>query len=198
MDVLHTATLRLDHELSSTAAAIGHPLPAVLTIKHTKRWANAGSTTNTPLAFTYAIDAPPDSPWLVAGPKRSRFTMTNEDVETKVSLVLVPLRAGMHLLPGVDIHPVAANIEPLSSDGLPRLLSSGQNGTAAEEETTQPLVSCETDYRSSGETVMVMRDARTTTVTVRERETQAMLQRIPTATESVRGSVDSTRTSRLL
>jgi hypothetical protein len=194
VDVLHTVTLHLD---SKKASIIGRPMPAVLTIKHTRRWAAAELASDTPLAFAYTIDAPSDGPWLVAGPKRSRFGYKTDDEETKISLVLVPLKPGMHLLPSVDIQPVNTSTGNSDSSGPSRMLGSRQNGAPAEEETTQPLVSCETDYRNSGETVLVVREVRTTTVTVRERDIMPALQRIPTATESVRASVDSTRTSRL-
>jgi hypothetical protein len=194
VDVLHTVTLHLD---SKKASIIGRPMPAVLTIKHTRRWAAAELASDTPLAFAYTIDAPSDGPWLVAGPKRSRFGYKTDDEETKISLVLVPLKPGMHLLPSVDIQPVNTSAGNSDPSGLSKMLGSGQNGAPAEEETTQPPVSCETDYRNSGETVLVVREARTTTVTVRERDIMPALQRIPTATESVRASVDSTRTSRV-
>jgi hypothetical protein len=97
----------------------------------------------------------------------------------------------------VDVQAVTTSAGNSDPNDLSKMLSPGQNTASAEEETTQPLVSCETDYRNSGETVLVVREARTTTVTVRERDIMPALQRIPTATESVRASVDSTRTSRL-
>lgn len=197
VDVLHTITLDLDNDDSTKAVIIGRPISAILAIKHTTRWASADLTTDTPLAFSYTIDAPTDGPWLVAGPKRSRFNYKPDEGETKISLVLVPLRPGMHLLPSVDIQPVVTSTSSSDLSGASRLLSSGQNGGPVEEETIQPLVSCETDYHNSGETVLVVREARTTTVTVRERDIMLPLQRVPTATESVRASVDSTRTSRL-
>jgi hypothetical protein len=197
VDVLHTVTLHLGSDDSKRASIVGRPMPAVLTIKHTRRWAAAELASDTSLAFVYTIDAPSDGPWLVAGPKRSRFNYKSDGEETKISLVLVPLKPGMHLLPSVDIQPVTSSTGNSDSSGLSKMLGSGQNGAPAEEETTQPLVSCETDYRNSGETVLVVREARTTTVTVRERDIMPALQRIPTATESVRASVESTRTSRL-
>jgi hypothetical protein len=207
VDVLHTATLRLNNinsssNLSFTTATVGHSIPATLTIKHTRHWARAVSATNKPLAFFYAIDAPTDGPWLVAGPKRSRFTFTNEDDGLTVSFVLVPLRAGVHLLPAVDIQPVAAFIDSVKvSDGSPsKLLRTNSAADTDDEATVHATISCETDYRSSGETIMVVRDARTTTAMVREKE-GASLQRMSTATESsaaVRASGDSSRTARLL
>lgn len=197
VDVLHTVTLHLDNDDSTKSVVIGRPIAATLAIKHTTRWASAQLTADTPLSFSYTIDAPTDGPWLVAGPKRSRFTYKPDEEETEISLVLVPLRPGMHLLPSVDIQPVTTSTSSSDLSGASRLLSPGQNGGPVEEETTQPLVSCETDYHNSGETVLVVREARTTTVTVRERDLMPPLQRIPTATESVRASVDSTRTSRL-
>lgn len=198
VDVLHTVSLHLGSGDSVKALIIGHPIPVVLTIKHTRRWAAAETTSDAPLEFAYTIDAPTDGPWLVAGPKRSRFSYKFDNEETKISLVLVPLKSGMHLLPSVDIQPVSVSSGASDSSGLSKMLSPGQNhASAQEEEATQPLISCETDYRNSGESVLVVREARTTTVTVRERDIMPALQRIPTATESVRASVDSTRTSRL-
>ena len=197
VDVLHTVSLQLESDEYKKALIIGRPIPAVLTIKHTRRWAATELATDAPLAFAYTIDAPTDGPWLVAGPKRSRFNYKSDSEETKISLVLVPLKPGMHILPSVDIQPVTTSAGNPDASGLSRMLSPGQNNSPAEEEATQPLVSCETDYRNSGESVLVVREARTTTVTVRERDIMPALQRIPTATESVRASVDSTRTSRL-
>lgn len=198
VDVLHTVTLHLDNDDSTKSVVIGRPIAATLAIKHTTRWASAQLTVDTPLSFSYTIDAPTDGPWLVAGPKRSRFTYKPDEEETKISLVLVPLRPGMHLLPSVDIQPVTTSTSSSDlSDASRLLMSPGQNSGPVEEETTQPLVSCETDYHNSGETVLVVREARTTTVTVRERDLMPPLQRIPTATESVRASVDSTRTTRI-
>ncbi|KAI5210472.1 hypothetical protein E4T39_00019 [Aureobasidium subglaciale] len=184
VDVLHTITLRLDDSGSAEAVMVGRPLAATLTINHTRRWAGTAVASDTPLSFAYNVDAPADGPWLVAGPKRSRFDLKPDDEETKVSLVLVPLRPGMHLLPSIDIQPVALAVDNSGSSGMSRLLSPGQNNAPVEEESTQPLVSCETDYHNSGETVMVVRGTRTTTVTVRERDLMPALQRIPTATES--------------
>ncbi|KAI5266202.1 hypothetical protein E4T47_08310 [Aureobasidium subglaciale] len=189
VDVLHTVTLRLDDSSAAEAVIIGRPLAATLTIKHTRRWASVAVASDTPLSFLYDVDASADGPWLVAGSKRSRFDLKPDDEETKVSLVLVPLRPGMHLLPSIDIQPVAHAVDNSGSNGMSRLLSPGQSSAPAEDETIQPLVSCETDYHNSGETVMVVRDTRTTTVTVRERELMPALQRIPTATES-RSSVN--------
>ena len=197
VDVLHTVTFHLGSNDSTNVIVIGRPMSVTLTIKHTTRWAAAEPASNSPLAFTYTIDAPSDGPWLVAGPKRSHFNYKPDEEETKISLVLVPLKPGMHLLPSVDIQPVTTAAGNSDSSSLSRMLSPGQNSAPSEQETTQPLVSCETDYRNSGETVLVVREARTTTVTVRERDVMPALQRIPTATESVRASVDSTRTSSL-
>lgn len=197
VDVLHTVTLHLDKDDFTKAVTIGRPISAILAIKHTTRWASADLTADTPLAFSYTIDAPTDGPWLVAGPKRSRFNYMSNEAETKIPLVLVALRPGMHLLPSVDIQPVTTSTSSSDPGGASRLLSPGQSGAHLEEETMQPLVNCETDYHNSGETVLVVREARTTTVMVRERDLMPPLQRIPTATESVRASVDSTRTSRL-
>ncbi|KAI4724479.1 hypothetical protein E4T49_07786 [Aureobasidium sp. EXF-10728] len=190
VDVLHSVTLRLDNDDSAKSVIIGRPLPVTLSIKHTSRWAQAELPSDTPLAFSYTIDAPVDGPWLVAGPKRSRFTYKSDDEETKISLVLVPLRSGMHLLPSVDIQPATTSVGNSDASGPSRLLSPGQTGGPVEGESTQPLVSCETDYCNSGETVLVVREARTTTVTVRERDLMPALQRISTATESQSSPLD--------
>lgn len=198
IDVLHTVSLNLNLNNDTSAATIGRPLPATLKISHTRRWADTETTSSSPLAFTYTLDTTSDSPWLIAGPKRARFTITNEDKETTISLVLVPLRAGLHLLPTIDIQPATAETVTTASDGVSRLLSPGQNSASAEEEVDRPIVNCETDYRNSGETVLVIRDERTRAVTVKERDSAQMLQRISTATESVRASGESARTSRIM
>ncbi|KAG9957193.1 hypothetical protein KCU61_g9292, partial [Aureobasidium melanogenum] len=139
VDVLHTVTLNLDKDDSTKAVTIGRPLSATLAIKHTTRWASADLTTDTPLAFSYTIDAPTDGPWLVAGPKRSRFNYKPDEEETKISLVLVPLKPGMHLLPSVDIQPATTSTSSSDSSGASKLLSPGQNSGPTEEESMQPL-----------------------------------------------------------
>lgn len=57
-------------------------------------------------------------------------------------MVLVPLKAGVNLLPSVDIQ--------------------AQKKEGSED------VSCETDYLESGESLLVKEDVRTTTITVAE------------------------------
>jgi hypothetical protein len=75
--------------------------------------------------------------------------------------MLIPLKPGAALIPNVDIR---ARIKPVdderrqSTAGVPAAASA--SAVSAE---TEPL-SCETDYRSYGETVMVVPDVRSSTV----------------------------------
>ena len=79
LQVVHTAHLRLasartENQTEPSLVAIGHTLPAELTIKHTRQW---GTLTdyqdgNEPLEFCYEIQASPDV-WLIGGQRKAHF-----------------------------------------------------------------------------------------------------------------------------
>lgn len=88
-----------------------------------------------PLEFTYDIDAPVDT-WLIGGQRRTKFVAKEDEVLTW-TIMLMPLKSGRLLLPSMEA----------------RLI----DRTAANW-------TCETDYRSSAKTVIVIGDVSTTTI----------------------------------
>ncbi|KAF2491824.1 hypothetical protein BU16DRAFT_565520 [Lophium mytilinum] len=159
--VVHTASLRLIHQdqnLSHTTiiSGVGKPLMAELRIKHTRRWAGSPdslksaariSDINDPIDFVYDLEANPDV-WLVAGQRRAHFSAREGEVST-FPVMLLPLRAGNLLLPGVDIR------VKQGKDGKEGKV----DGVGGEENLTS-----ETDFLSHGETVLVIPDLQSTTV----------------------------------
>ncbi|KAJ4362107.1 hypothetical protein N0V95_001564 [Ascochyta clinopodiicola] len=154
--ILHTMSLNLTSpSYSPNITIVGHPLHATLRISHTRRWAssasliaaaNLGSAAD-PIEFVYTLDAAPDQ-WLVAGQRRALFTSAEDEVK-EFAIMLIPLKAGNALLPSVDIR---ARIKPKEKD----------DAKSSEEE----ILSCETDYLSYGESVMVVPDVKSSTVGV--------------------------------
>jgi hypothetical protein len=154
--ILHTASLdlvSLSHP--SKTAIVGQPLQATLHISHTRRWASTTSlvaaanlaSAEDPIDFVYTLDASPDQ-WLIAGQRRALFTVAEDEVK-EFTIVLIPLKAGNALLPSVDIRP---SIKPREKDDI----------KASEEE----VLNCETDYLSYGESVMIVPDVSSSTVSI--------------------------------
>lgn len=152
--ILHTASLNLE-PLShpSKLAIVGQPLRATLRVSHTRRWASTTSLIAAanlaspvdPINFVFTLDASPDQ-WLIAGQRRALFTVVEDEVK-EFAIMLIPLKAGNALLPSVDIRP---RIKPREKDDT----------KTSEEE----ILSCETDYLSYGESVMIVPDVSSSTV----------------------------------
>jgi hypothetical protein len=135
---------------------------ATLRISHSRRWATSQSlisaanltSESDPIEFIYTLEANPET-WLIAGQRRAHF-LAAEDEQHDFNIMLIPLKPGAALIPNVDIR---ARIKPKQNErkqstaGLPPPVE------------VEPL-SCETDYRSYGETVMVVPDVRSSTVGV--------------------------------
>jgi len=126
--ILHTAFLAPSLPSSSSIVYTGQPIPTTVRITHTRAWA---PSTPAPLPFIATIDANPET-WLIAGPRRMHFSAAEDEVK-EWSVVLVPLQAGVTLLPGVDVRLVKKE---------------GEEGE----------MGCETDYLSYGDVVSVVRD----------------------------------------
>lgn len=88
-----------------------------------------------PLEFTYDIDAPVET-WLIGGQRRTRFAAKEDEVLTW-TIMLMPLKPGRLFLPSME----ARLVDSTAGDWV-----------------------CETDYRSSANTVVVIGDVSTTTV----------------------------------
>lgn len=126
---------------------VGQAIPAELVIRHSRSWnsldAKSGEVEigdDDELEFFYEIQHSLEV-WLVSGRKRAHFSAKEGQVH-KFPILLVPLKAGNLLLPNVEVKQV-----------IP--IEQGGEG-----------VSCETDYRSNGESVLVLADVRSTTVRI--------------------------------
>ncbi|KAK5143460.1 hypothetical protein LTR04_001888, partial [Oleoguttula sp. CCFEE 6159] len=155
--IVHTATLHLpnlDGTSSRTPpiAALGQTLVAELRISHSRRWDSSDSlktaaelnTASDPVEFVYEIQANTDV-WLVGGQRRAQFE-AREDEEKTFAVMLMPLKDGHHLLPTVEIRSVRKT-RPESAN-----VPDSRHVDGADEKT----VTCETDYRSQGEMVLVI------------------------------------------
>ncbi|KAI9703059.1 MAG: hypothetical protein M1820_005931 [Bogoriella megaspora] len=172
MQILHTARLSLQHPISSQTppptpshnphpiiAPLGQALRATLSIHHTRHWSrlppsSPSKTTpsdDEPMQFIYELHTNPDI-FLISGPRRQTFTSPPNETLT-FDVLLIPLQPGRHLLPRVDIRPVG------SGPGR------GRDGRAGDAD--EGLVSCETDYRSQAETVVVVKGVQGVTVDLR-------------------------------
>ncbi|KAF2432160.1 hypothetical protein EJ08DRAFT_136502 [Tothia fuscella] len=119
-------------------------IPAEINIKHTRRWDSLAAFTSisapdSALEFVYEIHAP-NNTWLIGGQRRTKFS-AKEDESMSWTVFMMPQKAGRLLLPTVDVRVI---------------------GTGAEE------ISCETDLRSLGDTIIVVANLETTTVSLSE------------------------------
>lgn len=166
--IVHTTSISLGSPETSpsrgtTIAVVGQALMAELQIKHTRRWGSPSSlmsaanlsSPNDPIEFVYTLEANPEA-WLIAGQRRAHFT-ARENEELKFPLMLIPLKAGITLLPNVEIR---ARIPPKDED---KRQSVAGVSSAAEEE-----LSCETDYLSYSECVTIIPDVKSSTVGIGE------------------------------
>lgn len=164
---VHTADIRLLGK-ASHSAVVPHnqPIPASLTIKWTKRWdteVHHGTLTlprtdNT--EFVYEISAPTDM-WLIGGRRKGHFKLKQDLQESNGALafpiILIPLREGFLPYPSLEIRPA-----PVTKVIQPKSPRSPVEASALQE----VAVTCETDYKNSGETIRVISDARKTTVSL--------------------------------
>ncbi|KAE8408425.1 trafficking protein particle complex subunit 10 [Aspergillus pseudonomiae] len=163
IQVVHTAELRLRNLAGQPPhAAVGQMIAAELSLRHTRRWCSPEHRENAggPLEFSYEIHANPEL-WLVGGRRRGNFTA--EEGETKTfAVMLLPQKAGHLLLPGLEIK----TFVPASSATPPKppAPATGPAGTAPVLQRRQ--IACEVDYRNHGETVLVLPDLRSTTVSL--------------------------------
>lgn len=163
--VLHTATLKLHNAQhpsthASAVATLGEPLTATLSVKHTRHWAaaaSAGKETDRSLEFLLEVDASPDI-WVVGGSRRVRFSAV-EGEEKTFDLILMPLKTGHLLLPNVEVKPVPPRKQQYAQE------DSGEV-PAPVTESEQEVMACETDYRNSGESVLVVGDWQGTSVRI--------------------------------
>lgn len=167
--VVHTADLKiLEHSpvpAKTTVAALNQPISTSLAIKWTRIWDNGfvpdkkDSGKPNDLEFFYEVSGASDT-WLIGGKRKGHFKIpgTVQSLGNKQTLtfpvVLIPLREGFLPFPDVIIKPAPAT----------KVISPG---TGVNDETVKmPIISCETDFKNSGETIRVISDARKTTVSL--------------------------------
>lgn len=173
VQVVHTASL---HHLSPRKerflpiAAIGDVLQFELRIIHTRGWdtsrLKAVSSDVIPddgaeLDFLYEIQANPEV-WLIGGKRRANFR-AREGKFLKFPLMLMPLRTGHLLLPNVDIRSVVPlhNENEKAGDGDGELSTTG---SVSRSDKLTDVVTCETNYKSQAQAVLVLPDVKSTTV----------------------------------
>ncbi|TPR02137.1 WD domain, G-beta repeat family protein [Aspergillus niger] len=167
IQVVHTAELRLANlSQQPPHAAVGQMIAAELSIRHTRRWCSPEHRENAggPLDFSYEIHANPET-WLVGGRRRGNFTA--EEGETKTfAIMLLPQKAGHLLLPGLEIRSFVPP-SPTSSSSLSQPQSqSSTTASGGQMMSPNPGQPAAVDYRNHGETVLVLPDLRTTTVSL--------------------------------
>ncbi|KAI9774872.1 MAG: hypothetical protein M1840_000088 [Geoglossum simile] len=146
------------------------------------------SGVDTPLEFVYELHANPDQ-WLIGGRRRVHFTARENKLQ-KFPIVLLPLRSGHLLLPTIDIKPFV--LQPTLADDEGATADQGQPPTqgqpalslGAPGQRLSPLaaagnvlsrhgsvqpempatVTCETDCRNQGETILVFPNIKSTTI----------------------------------
>lgn len=203
IQVVHTAELRLftgngssddNSDITSpiqipTHAAVGHMVPAELTLCHTRRWCAQKAEDQEPsgpqqLEFSYELHVNQDL-WLIGGRRRGNFLAQEGEVK-KFAVMLLPQKAGHLLLPSIEIKTfvvgsaaaVATNIPttatPIAGTGTANGgTSSVTSPTSATTTTAGPWaqqqrrqIPNEVDWKNHGETLLVLPDLRKTTVSL--------------------------------
>ncbi|KAF5855411.1 hypothetical protein ETB97_009245 [Aspergillus alliaceus] len=164
IQVVHTAELRLCNLADQPPhAAVGQMIAAELSLRHTRRWCSPENRESAggPLEFSYEIHANPEL-WLVGGRRRGNFTADEGETKT-FAVMLLPQKAGRLLLPGLEIKtfvPASA----ASSTNAATVTTTAAAGAAPILQRRQ--IACEIDYRNHGETVLVLPNLRSTTVSL--------------------------------
>ncbi|KAL7275089.1 hypothetical protein RUND412_001991 [Rhizina undulata] len=155
LQVIHTVELRITSDTNSKfleapysppTVTVGQAMPVELIIHHSRAWNNTDGKDgeamlgDEELEFYFDVLNNIDV-WLVSGRKRSHF-FAKEGQTHKFPLLLVPTKPGHLLLPTVEVKQFLNN-----------------QGSVVP-------VSCETDYRSAAECVLVLPDVRSTTIRI--------------------------------
>ncbi|KAG8411237.1 hypothetical protein J3459_016451 [Metarhizium acridum] len=163
LSVVHTADIRIEQSLldhfegpsaGAPAASVNQVLPATLHLKWTRIW-DTDALAREDEEFSYEVTAPSDT-WLIGGRRRGHFVIpggktpstmsSTADTEAEIPLVLIPQREGHLPYPTVEIR----DVPPVD----------GHRGGAS---TPAP---CEVDWRNLGETVRVVSERRSVTVSL--------------------------------
>ncbi|KAL4880851.1 trafficking protein particle complex subunit 10 [Aspergillus karnatakaensis] len=167
IQVVHTAELRLTNlPEQAPHAAVGQTITAELRLSHTRRWCSPDQRENAggPLEFSYELHANPDL-WMVGGRRRGNFTADEGETKT-FAVMLLPQKAGHLLLPGLEIRsfvPPPVQSPSTSAGGVAPSAVAAVAGTPGLQ---RRPIACEVDYRNHGETVLVLPDLQSTTVSL--------------------------------
>lgn len=198
LHILHTASLDINdsgaqktgsRNSPSPVLYVGQSLNATLRITHTRRWDSATSLSKAlgrssgksegsdglPVEFIYEILANPEV-WLVGGQRKRRFEAREGQV-SEFDLVLVPLRQGRLMLPGLDVRWLP-----------PEKVEGDAEDTKGEEGES---VTSETVYESAGETVTVVANIGCSTVDIRGFGTGVLAEAVLAKSEPLAATVDS-------
>ncbi|KAK2612652.1 hypothetical protein QQS21_001268 [Conoideocrella luteorostrata] len=160
--VVHTVDIRIDSSAldhfdgpsaGAPAAIVNQILPATLHLKWTRTW-DTDALPREDEEFSYEVTAASDS-WLLGGRRKGHFVIpggkmpgtmsSTEETEAEIPLVLIPQKEGYLPYPTVEIKEV-----PLAEE----------RGAPA---TPAP---CEVDWRNVGETVRVVSERKSVTVSL--------------------------------
>ncbi|KAL9122575.1 MAG: hypothetical protein Q9187_000868 [Circinaria calcarea] len=159
LQIIHTASLRVFRDSQSSGygfgpVAVGQAITAELKIKYSREWDTREDTPGSKtekLGFYYALDASPDT-WLIGGQRRAYFTAAEDQVVT-FPILLIPQRPGYLLYPSIDIRPDEQH-EYEQDMRSPSLTPK------------PPPLTCEIDYRNHGESILVVPNVSSTTVSL--------------------------------
>jgi hypothetical protein len=118
------------------------------------------SAENDFLEFFYELSGSPDT-WLIGGKRKGHFRIPKDPSPNGVQkhsfpVVLIPLREGFLPFPTVEIKPA-----PFVKAHKP-----GQGGSEEDTRIKQTNITCETDFKNAGETIRVISNSRSTTVSL--------------------------------
>ncbi|KAH8602782.1 TMEM1 family protein-like protein [Bisporella sp. PMI_857] len=164
--VVHTADLRLPRSLSTDIVLPSmQPISALLRIKWTRIWGSdvqsppVTSNESSKLEFIYELSGPADT-WLIGGRRKGHFKLPLDSQESTSDLcftvILIPLREGFLPYPSLEIRPAP----------VIKIIQPGPSSSQGAAPPSEAALTCETDYRNSGETIRVISDARKTTVSL--------------------------------
>jgi hypothetical protein len=142
-----------DHQ---APVAVGQPVAAELRIKHTLSWGGIPGSLTKPeeegesLEFSYEIHGNPEA-WLIGGKRRGIFQACENEVNT-FPIMLLPQRHGHLLLPGLDVKAFE--------------LQTSTQRKSRTHSAPRKQVESELDYRNHGESILVLPDLKSTTVSL--------------------------------
>lgn len=166
MEVVHTVSLQLYPDILEAPAklrtvAIGRAIPAELKIEHTRKWSNPRWTTDDLLDFCFEVHASPDT-WLIGGLRKAHFsakvlslefpyvgfwlTEFQEHEIKRFPLLVLPQKTGHLIYPSVDI----TLSDKVGGHGDPQ----------------RPPHTSEVDYTNQGDSLLVISDLGSTTISI--------------------------------